>query len=122
MKKAAVIVLMLLVTCTLQAQECIQVVDEQGFPLSFAAVRSEEGLSLGYTDIDGYQPELGETKTVSIMHVGFEAKKVRLSSVRNHRISLKPSEVYLRQVRVAADKPIIWLRTFYRTYVEETRK
>ena len=39
---------------TLRAQERILVVDDQGYPVSFAVVRNESGTSIGSTDMDGY--------------------------------------------------------------------
>ena len=104
---------------TLCAQERIRVLDDQGYPVSFAIVRNEQGVSMGSTDIDGYLPALGDAKTISLSHVGYEPKKVRVASIRENRIKLETSNFYLQQVKVTADKPVIRIRAFFRTYADD---
>ena len=114
--------LFLLVFCSvigLNAQERIQVVDDQGYPVSFAIVRNESGASIGSTNMDGYLPDLGDAKTISISHVGYEPKKVRVAGIRANLIKLETSNFYLQQVKVTADKPVIRIRAFFRTYADD---
>lgn len=116
------ILLYISITCivfTLSAQERIQVVDDQGYPVSFAIVRNERGASIGSTNMDGYLPALGDAKTISISHVGYDPKTLRVASIRGNRIKLEPSNFYLQQLNVTSDKPVIRLHAFFRTYVDD---
>lgn len=100
--------------CTLVAQK-IQVLDGKNNPVAFAGIRSEDGSILGYTDIDGFLPDIQNQSVIYISHLAFSPTKVELDHVQNGIIRLKESVIALKEVDIKSPKvDYIHIRCFYR--------
>lgn len=101
----------------------IQVLDGQNNAVAFAGIRSEDGSILGYTDINGFLPEIHNASIIYISHVSFSPTKVEMANVQDNIIRLKESVIPLKEIDVKSQNvDYIHIRCFYRVCLSVAAK
>jgi len=93
----------------------IEVVDTDGNGISYATVLSPEAEHIGITDLDGVLADAKGAKAVTITHVAFKPKEVRLDG-KNIRVTLEDADFCLDEITVQP-KPYVYVQTYYRLYI-----
>lgn len=105
-----------LFTAVTSLAQKIQVVDSRNHPVSFANVRTDDGYSIGFTDINGFLPPApAGVESVYISHLAFNPQKVSLRQAVEGKIHLQESVVTLKTVDIRQSHvDYICTRFFYR--------
>lgn len=93
-----------------QAQK-IQTVDKDGQPIPYASIISEDGNIIGTTDLDGVLNDVKGAEVVSITHVAYKSKKVKVG--QGGRVTLEDADFDLPEITVTK-KPLVYVQTYYR--------
>ena len=111
MKKNFMMVAVAIMTAiSVQAQK-IQTVDQDGQPVPYASIISEDGNIIGTTDLDGILNDVKGAEVVSITHVAYKPKKVKVG--QGGRITLEDADFDLPEITVTK-KPLVYVQTYYR--------
>ena len=90
MKKILVIVAVAIMTAmSVQAQK-IQTVDKDGQPIPYASIFTEAGDIIGTTGLDGILNDVKGAEVVSITHVAYKSKKVKVG--QGGRVTLEDAD------------------------------
>lgn len=111
-KRYLVAVAAMMATICVQAQR-LQTVDKDGLPVPYASVINEDGKFIGTTDLDGVIEDVKGAKVVSITHVAYQAKKVRVG--QGGRVALDDADFGLPEITVTK-KPLVYVQTYYRMF------
>ncbi len=114
MKKFLFLVAILALATVARAQK-ITVVDSDGNGVSYASVLTPEAEYIGITDLDGVLADAKGAKVVTISHVAFKPKDVKLDG-KDVRVVLEDADFNLEEITVEP-KPFIYVQTYYRLYV-----
>ena len=88
-----------------------------GSPVAQASVLNERGLALGQTNMEGLLPDLKGAKSISISHIGYAVKKVRVVDLEKELL-LSPVIYPVREVVKEMDKPhCLRLKCYMRKYM-----
>jgi hypothetical protein len=93
-----------------QAQR-IQTVDKDGQPVPYASIISEDGQIIGTTDLNGVLDDVKGAEVVSITHVAYQPKKVKVG--QGGRVTLEDADFGLPEITVTK-KPLVYAQTYYR--------
>ena len=114
MKKILVIVAVAIMTAmSVQAQK-IQTVDKNGQPIPYASIMTEDGKFIGTTDLDGILNDVKGAEVVSITHVAYQPKKVRVVG-QGGRVTLEDADFDLPEI-VVTKKSHVYVQTYYRLF------
>jgi len=100
----------MMTTMNVQAQR-LQTVDKDGLPIPYASIIDEEGNIIGTTGLDGILNDLKGAEVVSISHVAYQSKKVKVGN--GGRVTLEDADFGLPEVTVTK-KPLVYVQTYYR--------
>lgn len=118
MKKILVIVAVAIMTAmSVQAQK-IQTVDKDGQPIPYASIFTEAGDIIGTTGLDGILNDVKGVEVVSITHVAYKSKKVKVG--QGGRVTLEDADFDLPEITVTK-KPLVYVQTYYRMVYPERR-
>ena len=111
MKKILIrVVAAMMATMSAQAQK-IQTVDKDGQPVPYASIISEDGNIIGTTDLNGILDDVKGAEVVSITHVAYQPKKVKVG--QGGRVTLEDADFGLPEITVTK-KPLVYAQTYYR--------
>ena len=114
MKKYLFMVAALMVAICARAQK-IEVVDSNGNGVPYASVLTPDAEYIGVTSLDGVLADAKGAKSVTISHVAFKPKDVKLDG-KDVRIVLEDADFNLEEITVQP-KPFIYVQTYFRLYV-----
>lgn len=100
----------MLTAVSAQAQK-IQTVDKDGQPIPYASIISEDGNIIGTTDLNGILDDVKGAEVVSITHVAYQPKKVKVG--QGGRVTLEDADFGLPEITVTK-KPLVYAQTYYR--------
>lgn len=100
-------------TTRVQAQK-LKVVDSDGNAVSYASVLNPDAEYIGITDLDGIVPDLGGARDITITHVAFKTKRVKLSG-SDATVALEDADFAMPEI-VVEPKPYVYVQTYYRLY------
>ncbi|MBR1688622.1 MAG: hypothetical protein IJ710_08875 [Prevotella sp.] len=89
--------------------------DDSGNKIALATVINENGLFLGYTELDGTLPDTQQSQRLYISHVAYQPVEVDVKDVTGGSIVMHQANIKLDEVQVSP-KPVIKMRKFYRVY------
>lgn len=92
----------------------LKVVDSDGNVVSYASVLNPEGDYIGITNLDGILDDVAGARDVTITHVAFKTKRVRLNG-EDAVVALEDADFNMPEISVTP-KPYIYVQTFYRMY------
>lgn len=95
------------------AAQKLQTVDKDGNPVPYASIVSEDGNIIGTTDLNGILNDVKGAEVVSITHVAYKSKKVKVG--QGGRIALEDADFGLPEITVTK-KPLVYAQTYYRIY------
>ena len=87
----------MMVTMGAKAQK-IQTVDKDGQPIAYASIITEDGTFIGTTDLDGILDDVKGAEVVSITHVAYQPKKVKVG--QGGRVTLEDADFGLPEITV----------------------
>jgi hypothetical protein len=97
--------------------QTLKVVDNAGQPVPYASIISDDGDFIGTTDIEGTLSDLKGADIVSITHVAYQAKKVKVG--QGGVVTLEDADFDLPELTVTK-KPLTYVQTYYRIlYVDD---
>lgn len=104
----------LMVAMGAEAQK-LKVIDSDGNAVSYASVLTSTGEYVGITSLEGELADLKGAKAVTITHVAFKPKEVKVGSA-DQVVTLEDADFGLDEITVAP-KPLVYVQTYYRMYV-----
>ena len=108
--------LLLMIAASASAQT-LKVVDTAGQPVPYASIISDNGDFIGTTDLDGMLSDLKGADIVSITHVAYQAKTVKVG--QGGVVALDDADFDLPELTVTK-KPLTYVQTYYRIlYVDD---
>jgi len=113
MKKFLFLMAAFVVAICAKAQK-IEVVDSDGNGVPYAIVLTPEAECLGSTGLDGVFADVKGAKAVTISHVAFKPKDVRLDG-KDVRVTLEDADFALDEITVSP-KPFVYVQTYYRLF------
>ena len=110
------LMLLLMMAASVSAQK-LRVVDKAGQPVPYASIISENGDFIGTTDLEGTLADLKGADIVSITHVAYQPKKVKVG--QGGVVALDDADFDLPELTVTK-KPLTYVQTYYRIlYVDD---
>lgn len=117
MKKILLMVAVAMMTAMSAQAQKLQVVDNDGLPVPYASIASEDGNILGTTDLDGLIADVKGAEVVIITHVAYQSKKVKVG--QGGVVTLDDADFNLPEITVT-QKPLVYVQTYYRMlYVDD---
>ena len=111
MKKILLTVAVAIMTAmSVQAQK-LQTVDKDGQPIPYASIFTEAGDIIGTTGLDGILDDVKGAEVVSITHVAYKSKKVKVG--QGGRVTLEDADFDVPEITVTK-KPLVYVQTYYR--------
>ena len=108
--------LLVMIAASASAQT-LKVVDNAGQPVPYASIISDDGDFIGTTDLEGTLSDLKGADIVSITHVAYQAKKVKVG--QGGVVTLEDADFDLPELTVTK-KPLTYVQTYYRIlYVDD---
>ena len=108
--------LLIMIAASAAAQK-LQVVDEDGQPVPYATISGEDGNFIGTTNIDGVLADVNGADVVSVTHVAYKSKKVKVG--QGGRVTLEDADFDLPEITVTK-KPLVYVQTYYRMlYIDD---
>ena len=104
------VVATMMVTMGAKAQK-IQTVDKDGEPIPYASIMSEDGNFIGTTDLNGILNDVKGAEMVSITHVAYQPKKVKVG--QGGKVVLEDADFGLPEITVTK-KSHVYVQTYYR--------
>lgn len=98
----------------------ITVVDGEGNGVPYAMVLAPNGEHLGITNLEGVLEDLKGAKSVTISHVAFKPKEVKLSGGGDTVVTLEDADFSLDEI-VISPKPLVYVQTFYRVFFYDNK-
>ncbi len=114
MKKVLLWMAACMVAISTKAQK-IEVVDSDGNAVPYASVLTADAEYIGITDLEGVLADAKGAKSVTISHVAFKPKDVKLNG-KDIRITLEDADFNLEEI-VVQPKPMVYVQTYFRMYV-----
>ena len=111
MKKILLAVAVAIMTAMSAQAQKIQTVDKNGQPIPYASIFTEAGDIIGTTGLDGILDDVKGTEVVSITHVAYKSKKVKVG--QGGRVTLEDADFDLPEITVTK-KPLVYVQTYYR--------
>ncbi|MBR6140369.1 MAG: hypothetical protein IKQ37_01200 [Bacteroidaceae bacterium] len=93
----------------------IEVVDSDGNGVPYASVLTPDAEYIGVTSLEGILADAKGAKSVTISHVAFKPKDVKLNG-KDVRIVLEDADFNLEEITVQP-KPFIYVQTYFRMFV-----
>jgi hypothetical protein len=115
MKKFLLMMAVAMMTALSAQAQKIKVVDGDNNAVSYASVLSPTGEYIGITNLDGELADLKGAKTVTVTHVAFKSKEVKVGGT-DQVITLEDADFDLGEISVAP-KPLVYVQTYYRMYL-----
>ena len=110
------VVAAIMATMSAQAQQ-LKTVDKDGQPVPYASIANEDGNFIGTTNLDGIIADVKGAEVVSITHVAYQPKKVRVG--QGGVVTLDDADFDLPEITVTK-KPLVYVQTYYRMlYVDD---
>ena len=106
------VVATMMVTMGAKAQK-IQTVDKDGQPIPYASIISEDGQFIGTTDLNGILNDVKGAEVVSITHVAYQSKKVKVG--QGGKAILEDADFGLPEITVTK-KSHVYVQTYYRLF------
>jgi uncharacterized membrane protein len=100
--------LLLMMAASVSAQK-LRVVDKAGQPVPYASIISENGDFIGTTDLEGTLADLKGADIVSITHVAYQPKKVKVG--QGEVVALDDADFDLPELTVTK-KPLSYVQTY----------
>ena len=91
----------------------IQVTDNGGNGIPMVSVLAEDGTFIGTTDIDGVLSDVKGAEVVTLTHVAYKSKKVKVG--QGGSITLDDADFDLPEI-VVTKKPLVYVQTYYRMF------
>lgn len=110
MVRQFVLALLVMIAASATAQK-LQTVDKDGQPVPYVSVISEDGDIIGTTGLDGVLDNLKGAEVVSVTHVAYKSKKVKVG--QGGRVVLEDADFDLPEIAVT-NKPLVYVQTYYR--------
>ena len=110
MVRKFVLLLFVMIAVSATAQK-LQTVDKDGQPIPYASIIGEDGNIIGTTGLDGILDDVKGVEVVSITHVAYQPKKVKVG--HGGRITLEDADFGLPEITVTK-KPLVYVQTYYR--------
>ena len=111
MKKSLFLVVVAMMTAMIAKAQKIQTVDKDGQSVPYVTVTDEEGKFIGTTDLDGVLNDVKGAEVVSVTHVAYKSKKVKVG--QGGRIILEDADFDLPEITITK-KPLVYVQTYYR--------
>jgi len=111
MKRVLLLVAVAMMTAMSAQAQKIQTVDKDGQPIPYASIFTEAGDFIGTTDLEGFLNDVKGFDVVSITHVAYKSKTVRVSG--GDRVTLDDADFDLPEITVTK-KPLVYVQTYYR--------
>lgn len=108
----AVAVIMAIVSAHAQK---MKVIDSDGNAVPYASVLTPTGEYIGITNLDGELADVKGAKAVTVTHVAFKSKEVKISGAEQ-TVTLDDADFGLDEITVAP-KPLVYVQTYYRVYL-----
>lgn len=86
-------------------------IEKDGQPIPYASIFTETGDIIGTTDLDGVLKDVKGAEVVSITHVAYKSKKVRVG--QGGRVTLEDADFDVPEITVTK-KPLVYAQTYYR--------
>ena len=116
MRKIHLMIAVAMMTAMSAQAQKIQTVDKDGQPIPYASIISEDGNIIGTTGLDGILDDVKGAEVVSITHVAYKSKKVRIG--QGGRVTLEGADFDLPEITVTK-KPLVYVQTYYRMVYQE---
>ena len=107
------IIAVVLAVISVQAQR-LEVVDSDGNGVAYASVLNSDAEYVGITDLDGVVADLAGCTDITITHVAFKSKRVKING-DNVRVVLEDADFDMPEI-VVSPKPYVYVQTYYRMY------
>ena len=111
MKKIHLMIAVAIMTVMSAQAQKIQTVDKDGQPIPYASIFTEAGDIIGTTGLDGILNDVKGAEVVSITHVAYKSKKVKVG--QGGRVTLEDADFDLPEISVTK-KPFVYVQTYYR--------
>ena len=112
------VVATMMVTMGAKAQK-IQTVDKDGQPIPNASIIAEDGKFIGTTDLNGVLNDVKGAEVVSITHVAYQPKKVKVGE--GGKVVLEDADFGLPEITVTK-KSHVYVQTYYRLFYMDDDK
>ena len=116
MKQIFMMVAVAIMTAINAQAQRIQTVDKDGLPVPYASIIGEDSHIIGTTDLDGVLNDVKGAEVVSITHVAYKSKKVKVG--QGGRITLEDADFDLPEITVTK-KPLVYVQTYYRIITQK---
>ena len=113
MRKILLMVAVAMMTAMSAQAQKIQTVDKDGQPVPYVTVIGEDGNFIGTTDLDGVLSDVKGAEVVSVTHVAYKSKKVKVG--QGGRVTLEDADFDLPELTVT-QKPLVYVQTYYRMF------
>lgn len=120
MKKFLMMAAVALMAATGALAQRIQVVDSEGNPVSYASVLNPKAEYIGITDLEGVVPDLKGAKDITVTHVAFKTKTVKVSG-KDLVVTLEDADFNMPEITVQP-KPFIYVQTYSRLYIYNSKE
>ena len=111
MKKILLMAAVAFITILSVNAQKIHTVDKDGQPIPYASISTEAGDIIGTTDLNGILNDVKGAEVVSITHVAYKSKKVKVG--QGGRVTLEDADFHLPEISVTK-KPLVYVQTYYR--------
>ena len=109
-RAALLFVVAMMATINVYAQR-IQVVDNDGTGIPYASIFTQAGDIIGTTDLDGVLNDVKGAEVISITHVAYKSKTVKVG--QGGRVTLEDADFDVPEITVTK-KPLVYVQTYYR--------
>ena len=111
MKKILLMAAVAFITILSVNAQKIHTVDKDGQPIPYASISTEAGDIIGTTDLNGILNDVKGAEVVSITHVAYKSKKVKVG--QGSRVTLEDADFDLPEITITK-KPLVYVQTYYR--------
>lgn len=105
----------MLMTAQQVCAQRIKVVDEKGEAVPYASIIIGDAQFIGFTNLEGEFPDVKGSEEVTVTHIAYQPKTVKVQSLTDGLITLEDAEYNLSEVTVKP-KPYVYVQTYYRMY------
>ena len=116
MKKILLMAAVAFITILSVNAQKIHTVDKDGQPIPYASISTEAGDIIGTTDLNGILNDVKGAEVVSITHVAYKSKKVKVG--QGGRVTLEDADFHLPEISVTK-KPLVYVQTYYRIIYQD---
>ncbi len=114
MKQWMLIVTLILCSAMSTSAQRLKVVDSDGNAVAYASVLNSDAEYIGITDLDGVVADLEGAQDISITHIAFKTKNVKLNG-SDVTVTLEDADFDMPEITVEP-KPYVYVQTYFRLY------